>query len=64
MTKPILTIDFRNKRLIIEGSEKLDISLKDRPTTEQPDDLEAILAPNDLDKLARLKGSIDVRIFK
>lgn len=62
MTKPKLTIDFQNKRLVLKGSENLEIRLKDRPTTEPPNDLEAILTPNDLDTFARLKQSVDVEV--
>lgn len=63
MVSPTLNINFKLKKLIFEGSEKLEIPLKDRPNTAREDDLEAILTPNDLDHLARLKGDLDVKII-
>jgi hypothetical protein len=62
MTKPKFKIDFQNKQISLEGSEKVEIPLKDRPQTEPPNDLEAILTPSDLDKLAKIKGAVEVEI--
>jgi hypothetical protein len=55
-----LTIDFQNNRLTFDGSEKVEIPLKVK--AESTSDLEAILAPSDLDKLARIKTTVDVVI--